>query len=165
MLTLVALSLYAGVSFEHLTNAGERWNNGIWYKLDDAGHIVGPELQPGDPGAVLIGTRQDPPDLLRLSATTVVVSVNDTTMASTDGGRSWAHLTKSSGPCTKPSVPAPSWLDGKLWMEVNPVAACPRCRSRTRARFAPNCATNPRLSEGPTFGSRPTQTATPPAST
>ena len=74
-----------------------------------------------------------------------------------EGARGRRLAVQSSPPWGLDRIDAASGLDGSY--------DCTRCRSRTRARFAPNCATNPRLSEGPTFGSRPTQTGTPPAST
>jgi hypothetical protein len=68
-------------NFSSLTLVGERWENGAWSALDASGHeIAGPALKRGDPGAVLISSPTESPDLLRLSADTVLCSANDTVM-------------------------------------------------------------------------------------
>jgi hypothetical protein len=118
--------LPAAASFSSLTRVGERWDNGAWSALDAAGHTVGPPLKRGDPHAQLITSPRESPDLLRLSATTLLCSANDTVMASTDAGRSWKNHGGSPS-LGRGYIPAPLWLRRKepstLFMDIQPVSA------------------------------------------
>ena len=126
----------APATFSSLTLVGERWDNGVWGPLNAEGHSdpATRTLKRGDPGAQLITSPQQSPDLLRLSATTVLCTANDTVFASTDAGRSWEVLPYGSvgrgAQLGSGYIPSPAWLRQNesstmqpLWMSVQPVDA------------------------------------------
>ena len=136
LLLLPAAAAVSAATFSSLTLVGERWDNGAWSELDADGHEVGPPLKRGDPKAQLITSPQQSPDLLRLSATTVLCTANDTVMASTDAGRSWTRVSEAVKRASTPEqigggyIPSPAWLRTNesaimesLWMSIQPVSA------------------------------------------
>eukprot|EP01051_Picozoa_sp_SAG22_P000915 SAG22_NODE_30_length_28348_cov_12.488584_12_plen_286_part_00 len=134
LMTMAGPAVAASATFSSLTLVGERWDNGVWGPLDAEGHSdpATRKLKRGDPKAQLIESPQQSPDLLRLSATTVLCTANDTVFASTDAGRSWEllpggglHNQLASG-----YIPSPAWLRQNesstmqsLWMAIEPVSA------------------------------------------
>jgi hypothetical protein len=82
------------VSFNSLSQVGQRWDNGQWGKLDDQGKEI-PGSCPGKtctrdtPGVTLIASPRESPVLLALGTKVVLCTANGTVQTSSDGGRSW----------------------------------------------------------------------------
>lgn len=129
----------AAVSFDTLTLVGEQWYGGSWGKLDSKGvQIPGTcgdagskPCTRGEPEVVMMDCPRSSAAILALSPTAVVSMANDTAQVSTDGGRSWSRYPgEDRADIYDPYIPAPTWLTGTAFMDVEPVDA-----------YVPSCAT------------------------